>query len=112
MLSKKDVIEISRNFSICTFINESSLDYAIKEIEQSRNWLRSAAVLTRAVLIDHVFEDGNKRTSAAIIMLLMESGAVCYNPEKIPKIIVTILKKNMTRIPRIERCIKDAVRYP
>lgn len=110
MLSKKDIIEINKQFDAGIIINESSLDYAINATEKSRNWLKSAAILTRAILIDHVFEDGNKRTSAAVIMLLMDLNHLPFDPAKIPKTIVTILLKNKTDIIEIERCIKDAIR--
>ena len=109
MLSQKDVIEINKQFSTGSMVNEGSLDFAVKTNARSKNWLRSAAILTRSILIDHVFEDGNKRTAAAVIMLLMDLNKLSFNPEKIPKIIVKILKKNMTNIREIERCIKDGI---
>ncbi len=110
MISLKDVIEINKGFSTGNLMNKSSLEYAVKTNERSRNWLRTAAVLTRAILIDHVFEDGNKRTSAAVIMLLMDMNNIGFNPEEMPKIIVEILKKNITNIKEIERRIKDGIR--
>lgn len=110
MLSKKDVVEINERFSNGRMMNASSLEYAVQTNARSRNWLRSAAVLTRAILIDHVFEDGNKRTAAAVIMLLMEMNKVSYDPGEIPRIIVKILKKNIVRVQEIERCIKDGIR--
>ena len=64
MLSKKDVIEINREFHSGKIVNEGSLDYAIETTKRSKNWLRSAAYLVRAVLIDHAFEDGNRKKRA------------------------------------------------
>ena len=58
----------------------------------------------------HPFEDGNKRTAAAIIIVLMDLNKIQFIPDEIPKIIIKILKKNITNITQIERCIKDAVR--
>jgi prophage maintenance system killer protein len=110
MLSTKDIIEINKGMSTGNVMNKSSLEYAVKTQARSRNWLRTAAVFTRAILIDHVFEDGNKRTAAAVIMLLMEMNRVSCDPEKIPRMIITILKKNLTSITYIERCIKDGIR--
>jgi prophage maintenance system killer protein len=112
MLSKKDIIEINKNFSTGMMMNESSLDYAVRVNGRSKNWLKSAAIFTRSILIDHVFEDGNKRTSAAVIMLLMELNNIRFDPEEIPKIVVKILRKNITSITETERCIKDgAIQY-
>jgi prophage maintenance system killer protein len=110
MLSLKDVIEINKEFGNGQIINEGSISYAISLTARSKNWLRTAALFTRSILIDHTFEDGNKRTAAAIIMLVMDINNVPYNPGKIPKIIVRILLKNITGITEIERCIKDAIR--
>ena len=110
MLSKKDIITANKLLDRGKVMNEGSLDFAVKTQERSKNWLRSAAILTRAILIDHVFEDGNKRTAATVIMALMELNHVLYDPEKIPTIITTILKKNETNIQTIERHIKHAIR--
>jgi prophage maintenance system killer protein len=110
MLSRKDIVEINNRFSDGKIVNPSSLDYAVQTTARSRNWLRSAAIFTRAILIDHVFEDGNKRTAAAVMMLLMELNKVEYDAGAIPKIVVTILKKNITKINGIERCIKDGIK--
>jgi len=107
MLSKKDLVELNKEFGNGVVVNGNSLDYAIQTNLCSKNWLRSAAIFTRAILIDHIFEDGNKRTTAAVIMALMELNKVDYDKEKIPHIITHILKKNMTKISEIERCIKD-----
>ena len=80
MLSRKDIIEINREFSSGKLMNGGSLDYAIKENERSRNWLRTAAIFTRAILIDHAFEDGNKRTAAAVIMMIMDMNNIWFAP--------------------------------
>lgn len=109
MLSSKDIIEINKSFSTGKLINESSLDYAVKTNLRSKNWLRSAAIFTRSILIDHAFEDGNKRTAAAVIMLLMDINKIQFKPEEIPRLVVKILRKNITSIKEIERCVKDAV---
>ena len=111
MLSKKDIVETNKELSESgVVINGSSLDFAVKISARSKNWLKTAAIFTRAILIDHVFEDGNKRTAAGVIMLLMELNKVSYDPEKIPKVIVKILKENIVSIMEIERVIKNAVR--
>jgi prophage maintenance system killer protein len=110
MLSKKDIVELNKELSNGVIINESSLDFAVTTSARSKNWLKTAAIFTRAILIDHVFEDGNKRTAAGVIIFLMEMNNISFDPEKIPRIIVKILKNNITNLMEIERCIKDAVR--
>ena len=108
MLSKKDVIEINKQFHLGTISNEGSLDYAIDLVYRSKNWLRVTAILTRAIVVDHVFEDGNKRTAAGVIATIMDLNKINYSPEKIDKVVLTIAKANLTNIKEIEKVIKDA----
>lgn len=108
MLSKKDVIEANKMFHTGKLSNEISLNFAISHVQRSRNWLRTAAVLSRAILIDHVFEDGNKRTAASIIAAIMELNNVGYSLERIDRAVLTIAKKNQTSITKIEKVISDA----
>ncbi|MBM3230014.1 hypothetical protein FJZ26_06285 [Candidatus Parvarchaeota archaeon] len=110
MLSKKDIIGMNREFSNGNIVNPGSLDYAVKTCERNRNWLACAAMLSRAMLIDHVFEDGNKRTSAAVIMLIMDMNGIEFDAGKVPSIVVGISRKNIAKIREIERCIKIAAR--
>lgn len=109
MLSKKDVILINQEFDAGKFINESSLDYAIDMTRRSKNWLKSAALLVRAILIDHVFEEGNKRTTAAVIMTYLEMNGFHSSPNKVASVVVRILKQNITDTRKIERLIKNAI---
>lgn len=107
MLSKKDIIVINQEFNTGKLMNEGSLDFAIGMTKKSKNWLKSTAILTRAILIDHVFEDGNKRTTAAVILTYLDMNNFNYNEDKLGQIIITMLKKNITDIRKIERLIKN-----
>ncbi len=108
MLSKKDIIVINKDHHTGKLSNESSLDFPVSQIYRSKNWLKTAAILTRAILIDHVFEDGNKRTAAGVIAGIMEMNNMHYNPEKITQIVVRITKENITSIKQIEKVIMHA----
>lgn len=105
MLSKKDIIEINKTFHTGKLSNESSLDFAISQIYRSRNWLKTAAILSRAILIDHVFEDGNKRTAAGMITGIMEMNSISFSPEKVDEAVINIAKSNITSIKKIEKVI-------
>ncbi len=105
MLSKKDIIEMNKIFHIGKLSNESSLDFALSQVYRSKNWLKTAAVLSRAILIDHVFEDGNKRTAAGAIASIMELNGVDYSPTKMNKAVVMIAKENITSIKKLEQVI-------
>ncbi len=107
--SVKDIISMNQQFHQGNLLNESSLLFALDQANRSGSWLRACAHLVRAVLIDHVFEDGNKRTAAAIIVGFFEEKGLSFHPEKVAKAITTILLKNITSITTIERVIKDAI---
>ncbi len=109
MLSKKDLITINMEFHNGKVMNQGSLDYTIDYIRRSNNWLKSAAFLARAILIDHIFEDGNKRTAAAVIMTYMEMNSIHFNPDRVSKLILQVIIKNITDIRKIERMIKNVI---
>jgi prophage maintenance system killer protein len=105
MLSKKDIIEINKTFHTGKLSNESSLDFALSHVYRSKNWLKTAAILSRAILIDHVFEDGNKRTAAGTIMTIMEMNKIAFSPAKIDNLVIDITKKNISKIRDVEKVI-------
>ena len=108
MLSKKDIIEANKAFHTGKIANKSSLDFALSQVYRSPNWLKTAAVLARAILLDHVFEDGNKRTAAGIIATVMEMNKIPYAQDKIAKGVLAITKSNMHNIKEIEKVIANA----
>jgi len=110
MLSKKDIIAINQELHNGRIMNESSLDYAISMTKRSKNWLKTAAILARAILVDHVFEDGNKRTATAVILGRADMADVSCDPDKVNKAVVMIILKNITDIRTIERLIKNATK--
>lgn len=110
MLSKQALIEINKEFDIGKIINENSLDFAISNANLTKDWIKQLAYLTRAVLIDHVFAEGNKRTIAALIMAVLEEKKLAYNPYKIDNLIINIIKKNVININQIRRMIKDVIK--
>jgi len=110
MLSRKDIIELNKRFHRGTIVNGSSLDHALETQARSRNWLRTAAVFTRSIMVDHTFADGNKRTAAGAVIMIMRMNKIQFDPEMIPEIIVTIAKKNISNVRQIERYIKNVVK--
>lgn len=106
-ITKKDIIAINQQFDAGTIINNSSLDFALDQANKSKSWLNGCAVLVRAILIDHVFEEANKRTAAGIIVSFFEQNNMIYDPEKVARIIARILMKNITSIKETEDLILD-----
>lgn len=107
-INKKDVIRINQEFSDGSFHNESSLDYALSTFKYKKSWLYELSQLVRALLVDHVFRDGNKRTALALILLYFEERDLNYEEEKLLKAIEKTAKKNINNINEIMELIKDA----
>jgi len=110
MINKQDVIEINKQFDKGNLVNEASLDFAFSNLQHTKDWIKQLAYLTRAILIDHVFEEGNKRTAAAIIMTILEYQKIAYNPKQVDELVLLILKKNISDINKIKRLIKNVIR--
>ena len=91
-------------------INGSSLDFAISAQKRTKDWLTQLSFLTRAILIDHVFSDGNKRTILALIIGALEDLRLGYDSRRLEENIIKILKENITNINKIRRLIKDVIR--
>ena len=110
LINKKDIIAINKEIgSNGQFSNESSLEFALSIVKQKKSWLFELSYIARCLLVDHVFQDGNKRTAAAIISLYLEENALSYDQEKIIKIVLSISKKNVNDINKIARLIKNVI---
>lgn len=110
MINKQDIIEINKQFSNGKLVNESSLDFVLSYSKSSKDWIKQLAYIIRSILLDHVFEEGNKRTAAALICAFIEFHNLAYNPYKVDSIIIEMLNKNIKDINKIRRIIKNAIR--
>lgn len=107
-LTKKDIIAINQQFSEGCFENESSLDYALGYLKQNMPWAKKLAYCIRAVLVDHIFSDGNKRTAFFVLIYVIEDNGFNIDNKKALGIIKSIVLKNITSINRIRGMIEDA----
>lgn len=108
-LTKKDMIAINQQFSDGYFENESSLDFALEQQKHNIAWSKKAAHMIRAVLIDHVFSDGNKRTACFILIYLTELNGYKIEQKSSLGIIKRSVLKNVTSIRKIQYMIENAV---
>ncbi len=104
-----EVININKRFAKGIVVNKSSLEFALSSIK-TKGWIDQVAYLVRAILLDHVFEDGNKRTAAAIIAAYYTEFEIGFDPQKIAYVILNIITKNINDINKIKRMIKNVVR--
>ncbi len=109
MLSKKDLISINLLFHNGKIVQGSSLDFALDQAKNTKDWLKATAYLTRAIILDHPFEDGNKRTAATIITTYIELQNLNFEPKQVDEIVVRIAKKNMKDLRKIMRLIKNVL---
>ncbi len=108
MLTRKDLIALNQQFSKGQIVNESSLDFVLKQTYRSPHWFKTMCLLARTIVLDHVFEDGNKRTGAAVIMAYLEINNYHYDPDKISQIAIRIAKARIRDTTKIGILIKNA----
>lgn len=110
VLTKKDIIALNQEFEDGSIHNEASLDFSLGYAKKTENWTKALAFLVRAILLDHVFEEGNKRTAALLVKAYSEyEGHKTYD-DKIVKLVKEIILRKISSIRRIEEMIKDAVK--
>lgn len=109
-INKKDIIRINQEIGANgSLSNESSLEYAIGALKSKPSWLKDLAQFTRALCVDHAFQDGNKRTALAIILVYLEEKGLEANKEKLVNIVYKISKENINDLNKIMRLIKNGI---
>jgi prophage maintenance system killer protein len=110
MLRLRDVVAINQEFHNGRLYNRSSLGFAVDYSQRTTNWVKALAMVVRAILIDHVFEDGNKRTAAALILTETHLQGFDVDKNRVAKLIERALRRNVTNLKEFEEMIKDAIR--
>ncbi len=108
-LNKKDIIRINQEFADGALQNESSLDYAVGNLKHKKSWLYDLSQVLRALLVDHSFRDGNKRTALALVLLYFEERNTGYDEERLLLAIEKIAKKNINDLNKIMRVIENVI---
>lgn len=109
-ITKEDLLRINAGFG-GSLRSDSSLDFAI-EIQDNKKLgeYKKIAYLIRAILVDHPFSDGNKRTAMFIALAFAEQNNKQIDRELLLHHLVSIAKQNLTDISNIERRLKNAIR--
>jgi len=109
-ISKLAVIRINKGFG-GNLRNEDSLGFALKMQENKKlGDYKKLAYLWRAILVDHVFSDGNKRTAMFIAFAFAEEQGWIANRELLLHHVYSISSKNIANIRQIETRLKNALR--
>lgn len=109
-LNKKDLISINQEIgSNGHFHNEDSIDFALSIAKQNKSWLYELSYIVRCLLVDHCFQDGNKRTAIIVIITYFENESLDCDKDKLIKTVWNISKKNISDINKLMRLIKNAI---
>lgn len=109
-INKKDIIGINQEIGEGGNLrNESSLAFALSLGKDKKSWLYEVSYLLRSLLVDHAFEDGNKRTALALSILYVEDQGLLWDKERLVKTMHQIAKKNVKSIEQIGRMIKNVL---
>ncbi len=108
-IRKEDIARIAKGFG-GNLRNSSSLDYALeKQDDKKLGIYKKLSYLLRAILVDHPFSDGNKKTAFFISLAFAEECHKIVNEELLKHQILSIATKNLANIRVIEERIKHAV---
>ena len=109
-LNKKDLIGINHQIGENGKLhNKHSIDFALSILKQNKSWLYELSYIVRSLLVDHCFEDGNKRTAIITIITYFENNDLDYDKDILIKNVLSIAKKNITDINKLMRLIKNAI---
>lgn len=110
IISKEDLLRINKGFG-GDLRSDSSIDFAFDRIKDRKlGEYKKLAYLMRAILVDHPFSDGNKRTATFICFAFAEKCNKQVDRELLLHHIVSIAKKNIHEIRNIEWRLKNAIK--
>ena len=109
-IDKKELLRINHGFG-GNLRSHSSLDYAIDKLKDKKiGKYKKLAYLLRAILVDHSFSDGNKRTAAYVSLSFVHDMKKQVDRELLIRHLVSIAKQNIQDIRKIERRLKNAIK--
>lgn len=109
-IRKKDLLRINHGFG-GNLRSDSSLDFAFDKINNNKiGMYKKLAHLLRAILVDHPFSDGNKRTAAFVVFAFAKEYNKQVDRDLLLHQIVSIAKKNIQNIRNIKDRLKNAIR--
>ncbi len=109
-ISKEEILRINHGFG-GNLRDDSSLDFALDHIKNKKfGMYKKLAYLWRAILVDHPFSDGNKRTAAYVAFAFVDGTDKQVDRDLLEYHIVSIAKNNIHTIKNIEWRLKNAIR--
>ncbi|MBR9701534.1 Fic family protein [Candidatus Pacearchaeota archaeon] len=109
-ISKKDLLRVNHGFG-GNLRSDSSLDFAFDKLEDKKIGLyKKLAYLLRAILVDHPFSDGNKRTAMFLAFAFAKENKKEVNRDLLIHHITSIAKDNIQEIKNIDWRLKSAIK--
>jgi len=109
-ISKEDLLRINKGFD-GNLRSDSSIDFAIEKQEDKKlGGYKKLAYLMRAILVDHPFSDGNKRTAMFVALKFAVENKKQIDTDLLLHQMVSIAKNNITEIRQIEWRLKNGIR--
>ena len=109
-IGKEDLLQINAGFG-GRLRNDASLDFAIQQQSNAKlGPYRKLAYLWRAILVDHPFTDGNKRTAMFIALAFASENKKEADRDLLLHHTLSIASKNLTNIRQIEWRLKNAIK--
>ena len=109
-ISKEDLVRINNGFG-GNLRNEASLDFAISIQENKKlGPYKKLAYLFRAILVDHPFSDGNKKTTMFLAFAFADEYKKIVDTDLLKHHILSISSKNINEIRSIEWRLKNAIK--
>ncbi|MDP1696106.1 MAG: Fic family protein [archaeon] len=109
-ISEKDIVKIAKRFDGMLKDN-SSLDFALEKQKSTKlGAYKKLAFLLRAILVDHPFSDGNKKTATFIALVFANEEKKQINKNLLLHHILSIASKNIQKIRAIEERMKNAIK--
>jgi len=109
-IRKEDIIRIARGFG-GNLRNSASLEFALdRQQDRKLGEYKKLAYLLRAILVDHPFSDGNKKTAMFVAFAFAEENNKKVDNELLKHHILSIASKNLTEIRAIEERMKNAIK--
>ena len=105
-LSALDIERINRKHGGVLRL-EGSIEYAIAAGKDKTD-RQKLALLWRAILVDHPFSDGNKRTVEILTRRYARAHSYKINTPRLVREIIDVSKNSITDLDKIERRIKYA----
>lgn len=108
-IDKEDLMRINQGFG-GRLRNDASIDFAIDKQGESRlGEYKKLAYLWRAILVDHPFSDGNKRTAVFLAFNFAQEVDKWADRNLLVHHALSIAKNNITDINVIERRLRNAI---